>query len=487
VIHTPENHYSASIILIFVTKATLQRAAELVSSDAHLLAEMQPLVPEGGWGWVVVFAAFLVHVCALGFVYSTGIILVALLENFEGATPSQAAYIASTTAAMMLLFSACAAPMTKAIGAMKTCMAGAVVTATGLGLCSASTELWHAALSFVLVGAGLSLAFNPSILSITRWFSARRSLAVGVAVSGSGIGTIVFAPAMLLAITTLGLRLTLGILGGIMGGVFLAASFVYVFPDESWADHFAGLWRCKASAVAPETPKRRTGLMFVIRESPSLRTLVIAIVLGGMGYNSVFAHLINSAIVVGVDKITAAITVSIIGIASTSARVIVGKVVDSGYASPLSIWHGSLFVAGAVSCFLPLLQLQEWGRIVYGVVFGICAGNFIALIPIVSAAAVPLDDLPNALAWMYSSQAIPSLLGPAVMGWILEASGSYLGGWLFAGLSMVVSGLLVLCHPKTPVPLAREPSALIELAPTSSATADPEAVVCEVDSKESSA
>ena len=44
----------------------------------------RPLSPDGGWGWVVVFGSFLIHVFADGFVYSFGVIVHELLHQFQG-------------------------------------------------------------------------------------------------------------------------------------------------------------------------------------------------------------------------------------------------------------------------------------------------------------------------------------------------------------------------------------------------------------------
>ena len=42
-----------------------------------------PTPPDGGWGWVVVFASFMIHVIADGVVYSFGIFYVEFLDYFK--------------------------------------------------------------------------------------------------------------------------------------------------------------------------------------------------------------------------------------------------------------------------------------------------------------------------------------------------------------------------------------------------------------------
>ena len=46
----------------------------------------------------------------------------------------------------------------------------------------------------VLTGFGLGLAYLPAIVAVSFYFEKRRSLATGIAVCGSGVGTFLFAP-----------------------------------------------------------------------------------------------------------------------------------------------------------------------------------------------------------------------------------------------------------------------------------------------------
>ncbi len=71
---------------------------------------------------------------------------------------------------------------------------GAVVLGVGMSLASLSTQLWHVTLSYgVLTGMGFSLAYVPSIVVLAHFWDVRRSLATGIAVAGSGSGTLVMA------------------------------------------------------------------------------------------------------------------------------------------------------------------------------------------------------------------------------------------------------------------------------------------------------
>ena len=54
-----------------------------------------PVVPDGGWGWMVVLGSFVIHVIADGVYYSFGVFLVALLDHFEGSGRGELGWVGS--------------------------------------------------------------------------------------------------------------------------------------------------------------------------------------------------------------------------------------------------------------------------------------------------------------------------------------------------------------------------------------------------------
>lgn len=84
-----------------------------------------------------------------------------------------------------------------------------------------------AVLCCVRAGFGFGLIYLPAIVSVTCYFEKYRSLATGIAVAGSGLGTFIFAPFIEYLISTYGgWRGTVLILAGlafntaIMGALF---------------------------------------------------------------------------------------------------------------------------------------------------------------------------------------------------------------------------------------------------------------------------
>jgi len=443
----------------------------------------------------------------LGTQYSSGILLVAFLREWPEADASSAAWVASAPVAMMLLMSRFAGPLTARLGHRTVCIIGAILGASGLALTAVTTALWQAALTMgIIAGAGMSFGFVPSVLIVPLWFKKRRALALGLAVAGSGVGTFAVAPAIEAMIAAVGWRSALLWLALAMAACLLLASSVYRLPpagegDETAADDKAASSlesrsASRAALNAPGTPggaadtegadaspaldgedgsppkaaadgkaapakpaaagpAASTGAdkpttAWGLATLPHFLPLIAATVIATGGYNGVFAHLVNSAVVAGVSPADAALTISVLGVLSTVGRVVAGRVSDMRVFPPHYMWYGSLIVAGAATMLVPVLETTTGGRVAYGAVFGLCAGNFIALMPVATADAVGMDLLPLGMGVMYSIQTLPVLAGPPAAGAIKVATGSYWPAWLFMGGLMLAGGLLVFLHKAPP-------------------------------------
>ncbi|KAJ8934321.1 hypothetical protein NQ314_013361 [Rhamnusium bicolor] len=65
-----------------VDDAPASRAARLVADLRQLLTLKQHYYPEGGWGWVVLVCAVLVHILSHGFVASAGLLHIEIVRKF---------------------------------------------------------------------------------------------------------------------------------------------------------------------------------------------------------------------------------------------------------------------------------------------------------------------------------------------------------------------------------------------------------------------
>jgi len=82
--------------------------------------------------------------------------------------------------------------------------------ALALILASFATQIWQLMLTQgVLFGIGASLAYYPAIGAPSHWFDAKRGFALGLAVSGTGLGGLALAPATQALMDGVGVEWTL--------------------------------------------------------------------------------------------------------------------------------------------------------------------------------------------------------------------------------------------------------------------------------------
>lgn len=71
-------------------------------------------------------------------------------------------------------------------------------------------------MAYVFAGLGFGMIYLPAIVSVTCYFEKYRSLATGIAVCGSGLGTFIFAPFVNFLVSNYGWRVTVGVIAGLV-------------------------------------------------------------------------------------------------------------------------------------------------------------------------------------------------------------------------------------------------------------------------------
>ncbi|RSL47617.1 hypothetical protein CEP54_013322 [Fusarium duplospermum] len=115
----------------------------------------------------------------------------------------------------------------KRIGLRLTLILGSVFLFLSLITSSLATKMWQLFLSQgVCFGVGMGLSYISGAAVLPPWFTSRRSLAVGCATSGVGIGGLVYSIATNILIEDVGIRLAYRILGFCGLGANLLAAFL---------------------------------------------------------------------------------------------------------------------------------------------------------------------------------------------------------------------------------------------------------------------
>lgn len=152
-------------------------------------------VPDGGYGWVVVFSSFLLNFCTSGASYGYGVYLSYYMDSGKYETGGKLDYaaIGGLSFGVGVLFSPLYNYILINTSPRKLISLGIVIQNVAALLAAFSTKLWQVYLTqgvFISIGTGAICFPNTTIAA--PWFRKKRSLALGITVAGTGVGGIVF-------------------------------------------------------------------------------------------------------------------------------------------------------------------------------------------------------------------------------------------------------------------------------------------------------
>ncbi|XP_057660337.1 monocarboxylate transporter 9-like [Diorhabda carinulata] len=201
------------------------------SDSSEDLSETRP--PDGGWGWVIVLASFVVNLIADGITFSFGVIFVEFL-NYFGEDRGTTAWVGGLFMAMPLLSGPVASFLTDRYGCRKVTVFGALMASIGFVISSMANSMVVLCITFgVISGFGLSLCYVASVVIVAYYFDKKRSFATGLAVCGSGIGTFIFAPLIQFLLDEYGWRGTTLILAGLFLNLIVCGALMRDLPWTS--------------------------------------------------------------------------------------------------------------------------------------------------------------------------------------------------------------------------------------------------------------
>ncbi|KAL7057047.1 hypothetical protein AAHC03_019321 [Spirometra sp. Aus1] len=231
--------------------------------------------PDGGWGWVVVFGSFLVHLIADGITYAFGVFTPAIVDYY-GASRQLVGWLNSALVGITFISGPLSSKLCDALGFRIVTMLGGLIGAVGLGAVFFSD---HFVFFFVMAsglgGLGFGLAYLASICIVSNYFEMKRALAVGFAVCGSGVGTFLFAPLVSILVKIYSWRGALLVLSGIMLNCCVCgALYRPLKPPPSSSSSSSSQWRQRnaSNRVAPDTNTYTPGIgeeIEVTNEGPS--------------------------------------------------------------------------------------------------------------------------------------------------------------------------------------------------------------------------
>ncbi|XP_072931658.1 monocarboxylate transporter 9-like [Epargyreus clarus] len=193
--------------------------------------EPEPQIPDGGWGWVVVAASFLIATVADGLAFSYGLLQVRFVDYFE-TSEARTSLIGSLFISVPLIAGPIMSALVDRYGCRKMTIVGGVSSTIGFVAASYSNSVEGLYVTYgILAGLGMGLLYVTAVVSIAYWFEKRRNLAVGLGSCGVGFGTFVYSPLTTYLLDEFGWRGTLLLLAGTVLNVCVCGA---IMRDPEW-------------------------------------------------------------------------------------------------------------------------------------------------------------------------------------------------------------------------------------------------------------
>ncbi len=390
------------------------------------------------YGYVIVAAGFLIMAVSSGALYSFGIFLKPVAEEFGWSRA------AATGAYSMGLFvtGACyivTGRLSDRYGPRVVMTVCGVLLGSGLLLMSGLTALWQFYIFWGLVFAlGMSGGFVPLASCISRWFNRKRGIMTGIVVAGVGVGMIAIPPFATWLISAYSWRFAFLVIGAITLVVFAGASQFLKRDPTQRGELPDGDTTAKAAASAPE----KTGLTL----HEALRSRLFWMVCGlffcfGFTLRTVSTHIVPHATDLGISSVAAATILSVIGGVGIPGRIGIGSVCDR-LGGRLS-----LIIALALLCvalFLLLPAEEAWQFYLVATVFGLSTGGIIALESPVIAEFFGLKAHGTILGPVVFCSTGGGAIGSLIGGQIFDATADYFLAFLICSILIIIALALAL-------------------------------------------
>ena len=383
---------------------------------------MEPSSQAIFYGWVVLAAAVAVIAVGVGIIYSLAVFLKPLEEEFGWSR----GLISGIALVNWIIYGACSfgwGALSDRIGTRRVVGLGAAVLGVAMLLSSQVQAAWQLYAAFGVLGAvGASAFYVPLSVTATRWFSARRGLAVSIISAGMGVAILIVPPLARALITALGWRATLALFGGLAWAV--AAVVVRYLSDQPedrglTADGIAAAAGSASRAGLDPGPGMTPAEAF---RHPGFWGLAVVHFACCAAHSGPIFHMVAHAMDLGVAKMAAASMLGLSGATSIAGRIGSGLAADRYGAKP-SLVATLALQAATLSTYL--VADGEVSLFAAAVVFGAAYGGAMPLYALVARELFGERILGTAFGGIFFVSAIGMGLGAYAGGWLFDHLGSY--------------------------------------------------------------
>ncbi|XP_078618479.1 monocarboxylate transporter 10-like [Branchiostoma floridae x Branchiostoma japonicum] len=425
-----------------------------------------PAPPDGGYGWLVCFMAFISQGVLFGIQNCFAITYSALTDSFPDANAFTIAWIGSLNWGMFYMASPFAGIFVDKMGCRKTAFLGGVVCCVGMIAGSFVPRIEYLYLTYgLVVGTGIGLAYVPSLIILGHYFRRHLGVTSGIVTMGSSVFTAVLPFGLKPALLHLGLPNTFRIMGGLFFLVSLCAlSYRQILhrdanhnttepcnksPNTTEQSSKSSALLKQEEAADEQNPPQVSRLRAVITKVVNVRiwqNRTYVMWCGGV-FVALLTYFVPMVFLVKhsqqvFPKADAHILVTCLGAASGAGRLVFGKISDLPKVGRIRLQQIGLFLMGVSSLLVPLCSVFP-ALIVMAVCLGLFDGALMATLGPASIDLVGPRDASQALGFTLGLACLPLMAGMPIAGQIYDMTLSYNGAYYFGGVPLILSAVIM--------------------------------------------
>ncbi|XP_076845296.1 monocarboxylate transporter 2-like [Brachyhypopomus gauderio] len=418
---------------------------------------------DGGWGWVVVFGAFI----SIGFSYAFPKALTIYFKEIQrhfSVSYSQIAWVSSIMLAVMYAGGPISSVLVNRYGSRPVVITGGVMCGVSMVAASFASNITHLYMCVGIIG-GLGLSFNlqPSLTIIGKYFQVKRPIANGLAMAGSPVFLCTLAPLNQFLLDRFGWRGGFVILGAMLFNCCVAGALMRPLRGGAPAvpckppPTRARTQEAVCGDGVIERPRGRESLCrrscaenmscFLDLSLFHHRGFIIYLTGNMLMFFGFFAPMIFLAPYAkhrGLDEYSAASLLSALAIVDMVARPGTGLLANTKLVRRRIQYLFSFAVAYNGVCHLlcPLAS-GYWGLVAYALCYGVVYGMVCALLFECLMDLVGPCRFSSAVGLVTVLECCPVLVGPPIAGAMLDMFGDYSYMFYMCGAVMLTAGLFL--------------------------------------------
>ncbi|KAK3831244.1 MAG: major facilitator superfamily domain-containing protein [Linnemannia elongata] len=425
-------------------------------SQSPTLVDIADRAPDGGLrAWLVVLGSFLIHsFCFAPTEYIFGVFEHNYLEIFPSSTHGSIALIGTLGSSSTYFAGFISGASADRFGYRTTALLGTGIMALALLLASFANHVWQLYLTQgVLFGIGASLVYYPAIGAPSHWFDAKRGLALGLAVSGTGLGGLALAPATQALVDTVGVKWALRVLAIVSIAICGTASFLIVeresgkkVPEPSREITDLELNQMSEKLSQKAKPTGIVGFFAELKvfKNPQFLSLTFAELAASIGFLIPMYYFQTYSLFIGLTAQDGALIAGLSSGASCLGRITLGFAADR-LPKTAVVSFCAWMTAGSILIIWTLSK--SFGvYLAFALVYGFFAGGYVSLVPLVISETFGAHQLSTVIGFMYAASGVGMLAGAPVAGMILGATEpnlSYLPVIMTAGGTLLLGACCI--------------------------------------------